>query len=96
MNPQNKIDTQRDTIDDKNSEIQRLHDRMELLDQSDIKNFEQHKQILEKIQNISEALKPIADTYSTVSRMSKWIMAFLVFLSVLGGTIIAWTQIFKE
>jgi hypothetical protein len=93
---QTKIDRQRDVIDNKNTEIQRLHDRMELLDQSDVRNFEQHKQIMEKMDGITATLTPICETYTTVGRMAKWIMAFLVFLSVLGGVIVAWGKIFSK
>ena len=90
-----KIDTQRDTIDDNNSEIQRLHDRMEILDQADIKNFEQHKQMMDKMDSINASLAPICDTYKTVGTMAKWLVAFLVFLSLLGGVIWTWMSVFK-
>jgi biotin synthase-like enzyme len=91
-----KIDTQRDILDDRNSEIQRLHSRMELLDQADIKNFEQHKQILEAIKEIKDTLGPISETYCTVGKMAKWFTALLVFLSLLGGVIWTWFNILHK
>jgi cytochrome b subunit of formate dehydrogenase len=96
MDNQTKLDTQRDVIDDLRTENQRLNDRMELLDEADIKNFEQHKQILDKIQAIADTLKPISETYTSAGKMMKWFMALLVFLSVLAGTVIAWSQIFNK
>ena|ERR1035437_5490053 len=91
-----KIDTQRAIIDDKKTEIQKLHDRMELLDQADIKNFEQHREMMQKMDNISKTLNPICETYRSVGLMAKWLMAFLVFLSILGGIIWTWINIFKS
>jgi|ERR1035437_1433 DNA repair ATPase RecN len=93
-NQATKIDTQRDKIDDKNSEIQKLHDRMELLDASDRQNAVEHKQLFETLEKIDKKLDPISETYRTVGLMAKWVMALLVFLSVLGGVIWTWMSIF--
>ena len=46
-------------------------------------------------QDIIDLLKPIAETYRTVSTMSKWFMAFAVFVSILIGIVVGWKQIFK-
>lgn len=93
---QQTIDNQRDKIDDKNSEIQRLHDRMELLDENDRQNAIEHKQLFETLKKIDEKLEPISETYRTVGRMAKWLMATMVFLSVLGGVIWTWLEIFRR
>ena len=70
---------------------------------SDEINIEQHQEIIDKQQSMSvkqeemiALLTPISETYKTVGRMAKWIMAFLVFLSVLGGVIWTWGGVFKS
>ena len=67
----------------------KIEDEIGSLKQSDLENFKQHKEMM-------ELLRPISETYQTVGRMAKWFMALLVFLSVLGGVIIAWKAILKE
>ena len=61
-------------------EIQKLKDADEL-------NCSQHKQILDAIQDINKKLEPLSDTYKTATRMGKWFMALLVFISILFGVI---------
>ena len=63
--------------------------RIATLEDMMIENASQHKAM-------TELLKPISDTYTTVGKMSKWIMASLVFLSVLGGVVWTWGNIFKK
>jgi hypothetical protein len=89
-------DQQTDTISDQVKEIQRLKDEVEALQEADKLNFQQHKQILEAVEKVNLALAPIADTYKTVNTLGKWIMIMLVFLSVLGGVIWTWINVFKS
>ena len=103
MEDKEKIIQQRDKIDDKNTEIQRLHDRMELIDENDIQNVVEHKQLFEQNQrqeelmkNIDYKLEPILETYKTVGRMTKWLIAFLVFLSLVGGVILTWKGVIES
>ena len=63
--------------------------RIVTLEQMMEENVKQHQEIL-------DLLKPISDTYTTVGRLSKWVMACLVFLSVLGGVVWTWGNIFKK
>lgn len=89
-------DQQTDTISDQVKEIQRLKDEVEALQKADILNFQQHKQILDAVEKVNQSLSPIADTYKTVNVLGKWLMVVLVFLSVLGGVIWSWTNIFRN
>jgi hypothetical protein len=73
------------------------------LDENDVKNasehqklFDQNKILTDTMKSIDGKIEPIADTYKTVGTVAKWFMALMVFLSVLGGTIIAWTKIFNK
>lgn len=51
---------------------------------------------LEKGQEeILALLRPIAETYTTASTLGKWIMAFLVFVSVIIGIILGARNLFK-
>ena len=84
-----KIDALKDQNYDQRTEIVRLQDTVESLRKSDIENFRQH-------QEIKDLLIPISETYRTVGTMAKWVMALLVFLSVLGGVIVAWSNIFRK
>jgi hypothetical protein len=61
-------------------EIQKLKD-------SDQQNVAQHQQILDAIQEINKKLEPLSDTYKTATRVGKWFMAVLVFISILFGVI---------
>lgn len=52
---------------------------------------------LEKGQEkILELLKPMADNYMTALKLGKWLMASLLFLSVLGGVILTWLKVFNK
>jgi hypothetical protein len=52
---------------------------------------------LEKNQElILEMLKPIADTYRSVEMLGKWLMAFLVLVSVSIGIVLSWTKLFDK
>jgi hypothetical protein len=84
-----KIDALKDQNYGQRTEIVRLQDTVEALQKSDVENFKQH-------QEIKDLLTPISETYKTVSRLAKWVMALLVFLSVLGGVIVAWSNVFKR
>jgi hypothetical protein len=46
-------------------------------------------------QDIINLLKPISETYTTVSNLSKWLSAFLVLVSIVIGIVLGWKQIFK-
>jgi hypothetical protein len=86
-------DQQTDTISDQVKEIQRLKDQVEALQKADVLNFQQHKQILEAVDKVNMALNPIAETYRAVNLLGKWLMAFLVFISILFGVIANWGKI---
>ena len=64
------------------------------------KVVDEHGKVLELIQetlkSMNEKLEPIAETYRTTATLGKWIMTFLVFLSVLGGVIWTWCKIFGK
>ena len=52
---------------------------------------------LEKGQkDIIDLLKPIAETYTTVSTLAKWFMALAVFISITIGIIIGWKDILHK
>lgn len=54
-----------------------------------ITNTQEHKEI-------KEILVPISETYKAVNLLGKWIMALLVFVSILGGIIFSWYEFFKR
>ena len=70
-------------------EIQKLKDAADL-------NLQQHKEIMEAIKAINNKLSPISDTYRTVNTLGKWLMAVLVFLSILVGVIASYFSIFNR
>lgn len=52
---------------------------------------------LEKGQReILDLLKPIAETYSTVTRLGKWLMAAAVFISICIGILLSLKSFFKK
>ena len=52
---------------------------------------------LEKGQKeIIDLLKPIAETYTTVSNLAKWLSALLVLISIVIGIILGWKDIFHK
>lgn len=62
-------------------------------------DHEQEKRILalEKGQaEILGLLRPIADTYKTASKLGKWAMALLVFISILLGVILSLRALLKK
>jgi hypothetical protein len=65
-------------------------------DEINQQNKDQHEQIFKAIEANNKLLVPISETYKTVGLMAKWLMAFLVFLSMLGGVIVAWGKIFNK
>jgi hypothetical protein len=67
------------------SHEQRIHKLEELMTINELQHAEMIK-----------LMRPISETYTTVGRMSKWIMALLVFLSVLGGVVWTWGNILKK
>lgn len=44
--------------------------------------------ILDKLSKLEDTLKPIAETYQTVTRLGKWAMAGLVLVSVIIGILL--------
>lgn len=51
---------------------------------------------LEKGQkDILDLLKPISETYTTVSTMGRWGMAFMVFISILIGVVLGFRNLTK-
>lgn len=51
--------------------------------------------ILKKLEDIELTLKPIAETYHTVSSLGKWSMAIMVFISVVLGILIGIKNLLK-
>lgn len=73
-----------------------IREEIECLKQKDETNSSEHKTILETIKELKDIIAPISETYKTVSRMTKWLMAFLVFLSIVGGIIWTWGNVIKN
>ena len=67
-------------------EIQKIKDEISALQNADVQNSNEHKKIM-------ELLEPISETYKTVGLMARWLMAFLVFISVLMGVIANWARV---
>lgn len=44
-------------------------------------------------EEIMKLLRPISETYRTVNLMGKWLMAFLVLVSVMLGIIASWSRV---
>jgi hypothetical protein len=61
-------------------------ERISLLENAQLENCQQHKEIM-------DMLKPIARTYDGANLMGKWIMALLVFISILLGVFIGWKNV---
>lgn len=45
---------------------------------------------------ILDLLKPISETYRTVSLLGKWVTAFAVFISIVLGIIFSATKLFNK
>lgn len=48
------------------------------------------------IHEIKEILKPIAETYTTVSKVGSWVMGIAVFVSILIGVFLGAMQVLKK
>jgi hypothetical protein len=66
--------------------------RFELLDQKNDKIEEERRKRHEEVMS---KLEPLAETFRAASTMGKWIMAFLVFVSILIGILIGIKQLWK-
>jgi len=73
---------------------------IEILQSAMMQHFEDDKEFAAKthesmedfyklLKSIDEKLKPISETYSTVSSLGKWSMALLVALSLIAGIVYA-------
>ena len=74
---------------------------------NDEKMYKQNEEIISSIKDIAvtqrtmqenqkdlkDTLTPIADTYRSVGKFSKWGMAFLVFISIVLSVIYNWTKV---
>ena len=67
-----------------NEQIQLLHKAFVDHEEKDNTRFEEMKQDLKEIK---ELLKPIAETYTSASNSIKWLMAFLVGISIILGIV---------
>ena len=70
--------------------------KIQKLINSDEINGLEHKAILKSQEELKKILQPISDTYKTVGVMSKWIVALLVFISLVGGVIWTWGNVIKN
>ena len=52
--------------------------------------------IEEKQNEMNKCFEPINETFKATALMGKWLMTFLVFLSILGGVIVAWCKILHK
>ena len=60
-------------------------------------NQEDRIAALEKGQReILELLRPISETYTSVSLMGKWLMAFMVLISILLGIVLSVGKLFNK
>lgn len=71
-------------------EINRRIDSLQashLVDQSEVKKV---------IQDLSDIIKPMAETYAAATRIGKWTSGFLVFISVGIGIALALRDLFRK
>ena len=52
-------------------------------------------EIKETLQKMNEKLDPIVETYSATRLLGKWVMAVLLFASLVGGILVEWRHWFK-
>lgn len=62
-----------------------------VFDQGQLNRIERLEDSLGRIENL---LEPISETYTTVSRMGKWLMAGAVFVSIIVGSVLGVLKIF--
>lgn len=59
-----------------------------------------HSELLTDIQqtlkSMDEKLKPISETYLTVTTLGKWVTAGMVFISLVIGIIVGWQKIISK
>lgn len=69
-------------------DLQKAKDEIENLKQADKVNVQQHEEIL-------RLLRPISETYQTVTMLSKWVSSILVLISIIIGIILGITKLNK-
>jgi hypothetical protein len=74
-------------------QIQKIKDDIIALKKCDEENIQQHKDILGAVEKISNKLDPILETFNSTRMLGKWVMAILVFISILIGIILGWSNI---
>jgi hypothetical protein len=80
-----------------NEQVALLHQAFQAHELRDNERFDDIKNDLRELKDyakeINASLKPILETYQTVSSLGKWGMGFLVFVSVTLGIVWAFIQI---
>ncbi len=62
---------------------------------TDQEQNEELAKLSKDIKDLQDIMRPIAETYRTVSALGKWSMAGLVFLSVLIGILLGIRNLFR-
>lgn len=54
------------------------------------------KKLEEGQEEMLKLLRPISETYRTVSTLGKWMMAVLVFMSIMIGVLLGFKSLFEQ
>lgn len=69
-----------------------LEEKLKDHEETDKRNFDD---LNKRFDTLEEILKPISETYRTVTRVGKWGMAVLILISVIIGIVSGLKNIFK-
>lgn len=69
-----------------------LEEKLKDHEETDKRNFDD---LNKRFDTLQEILKPISETYRTVTRVGKWGMAVLILISVIIGIVSGLKNIFK-
>ena len=67
-------------------EIQKLKDDL-------INSCKRQDEIVATLNTLNAKLEPIATAFNTTKTLGKWIMAFMVFISILLGILLSWSKL---
>ena len=66
-----------------------------ILEQHVEEHSRQLNSIIDTLEAMNKKLDPISQTYRTTATLGKWIMAILIFVSVIIGILVEWKNLFK-
>lgn len=77
-------------------ELKDIHLRQDGFEQRLFAQEQLIKKLDDQYREITSLLKPISQTYQTASKLGKWIMALMVFISIMLGVALSLKSLLKK